>query len=141
MTGDLAACDGCLRSMAKSKGVSKTTDTKATAPKERLFIDTSGPYPESIIGSKYWFALVDDFSRYGWRFFGKKKSDMVTIIEHHLKMMIAAGYNIKYIRCDNAGEYQTKLQKVCEENGVILEYISPHTPKINGVVKRRSVLI
>ena len=64
LTGNLAACDSCLRSMAKAKGVSKTTDTISTAPVDRLFIDTSGPYPESIIGSKYWFALVDDFSRY-----------------------------------------------------------------------------
>ena len=62
---------------------------------------------------------------------------MVTILGRRFKMMIAAGFKAKYIRCDDTGEHQTKVQKVCEENGVILEYTAPHIYNMNGIVERR----
>ena len=52
------------------------------------------------------------------------------------------GHTVKYLRCDNAGEHQTKLKKVCETYKVEMEYTAPHTPQMNGVVERRiSVLL
>jgi len=48
------------------------------------------------------------------------------------------GYEIKFIRYDNAGEIKTAMELLQEKlGGIILEYTAPHTPQQNGVVERR----
>ncbi len=49
-------------------------------------------------------------------------------------------YNIKYLRCDNAGENQV-LKEICGKNGIDLEWTSPNTPQENGVVERGFAVI
>ena len=44
---------------------------------------------------------------------------------------------MKFIRCDNAGEHQSKLQDFCKGRGIILEYTAPNTPKQNGRVEKK----
>jgi hypothetical protein len=46
LTGTLTPCEGCGYANAKVKAVSKTTTVKATKPGERLFLDTTGPFPQ-----------------------------------------------------------------------------------------------
>ncbi len=55
LTGSMKSCEGCGLAKAKQKNVSKTTNVRADKPGARLFVDTSGPYPESLGGRKYWF--------------------------------------------------------------------------------------
>ena len=62
LTGQLLPCDACMRTKAQAKPVKKTTNTKATYVGERLFLDTSGPFPPSIKGSKYWGKICDQYS-------------------------------------------------------------------------------
>ena len=59
----LQACPGCLYAKAKSKKIMKATNMRATQVGERLFIDTRGPYPQSIGGNKYCFKVVNDYSK------------------------------------------------------------------------------
>ena len=47
-SGHLKPCEGCCRANARAKAVRKSTNVRATKPGERLFVDTSGPYPESL---------------------------------------------------------------------------------------------
>ena len=54
LTGQLKPCPGCLYAKAKRERIMKTSNVRATKAGERLFFDTSGPYPRSIGGSKYW---------------------------------------------------------------------------------------
>ena len=63
LTGQLKPCQGCLYAKSKRKRIMKTSNVRANRAGERLFIDTSGPYPRSIGGNKYWFKVVDDYSR------------------------------------------------------------------------------
>lgn len=66
LAGELQACDGYLRAKARAKCVrEKIATTEATVQKECLFIDNVCPYTESIVGSRYWFGIVGDFSHYG----------------------------------------------------------------------------
>ena len=48
----------------------------------------------------------------------------------------AAGKPCKFLRCDNAGENEAHVQKVCAEHGITLEMTAPNTPQMNGVVER-----
>ena len=135
LTGKLKACPGCLYAKAKRKKIMKATNVRATAAGERLFIDTSGPYPRSIGGNKYWFKIVDDYSRKNWNYLMKRKSEVPTHLKSLIRILQGKGKKVKYIRCDNAGEHE-QLKKYCEENNIILEMTAPNTPQHNGVVER-----
>ena len=87
LTGSLKTCEGCCLANAKAKAVRKSSDTRATKPGERLFVDTSGPYPESIAGNRYWIQIVDDFSRKGWAKFKKSKIDLPKVVDAHIKYL------------------------------------------------------
>ena len=53
LTGTLQVCDGCARSKSKSRAVRKKKYTRASKPGERIFVDTTGPFPEMLIGNQY----------------------------------------------------------------------------------------
>ena len=45
--------DGYERSKAKARAVSKKNYTRASNPQERIFVETTGPFTESLIGNWY----------------------------------------------------------------------------------------
>ena len=139
LTGTLQACEACMKSKARAKAVKKTTETKATKIGERLFLDTSGPFAPSMRGSKYWGKICDQFSGKTWDRFLTSKSLIPEMVDSILTQLKAQNIEVKFLRCDNAGEHQEPLQKVCTKQGVTLEYTAPNTPQHNGVVERRFV--
>ena len=60
LIGTPQVCDGCKRSKAKSREVRKKTYKIVSNTIEMVFVDTSGPFPESLIGDRYWISIVDD---------------------------------------------------------------------------------
>ena len=87
LTGTLRPCEGCCLANSRAKSVRKTTDTRATEPGERLFVDTSGLYSESVAGNRYWIQIVDDFSQKGWSKFRKSKVDLPKVVDKHIKYL------------------------------------------------------
>ena len=63
LMGQLKPYPGYLYAKTKRKRIMKTSNVKATKAGERVFIDTSGLCPRRIGWSKYWFKVVDDYSR------------------------------------------------------------------------------
>ena len=47
------------------------------------------------------------------------------------------GHEIKIVRCDNAGENVRHIQDIVIMNNLKMEFTSPYTPQMNGVVERR----
>ena len=80
-------------------------------------------------------------TRKSWSKFKQSKLEMPKIVDEHVEFLRGYGHTVKYVRCDNAGEHQTKLQKVYEKNGIQLQYIAPYTPQLNGVVERRIAVL
>ena len=136
LTGKLKTFVGCMEAKAKRKPVQKYTETRAKRPCERIFIDTSGPYPASLRRYTYWVKIVDDFSRKNWNYFVKAKSEIPKILERFILMMKAQKKIVNSVRCDNAGEHMSEFQEVCKQYQVKLEYVAPYTPQHNGVVER-----
>ena len=99
------------RSKAKSRAVRKKTYTRAYKSVEIIFVDTTGPYPEIFIGNRYWIGIVDNDSRYSWCLFTKTKLKLPRKMEELFKNMTSRGNPVKYPRCENTGENQSKLQK------------------------------
>ena len=51
--GTLKSCDACRMAKARAKGVKKHTETRSIIPRERMYINLTGPFSPSHGGSKY----------------------------------------------------------------------------------------
>ena len=136
LTGTVKPCGSCALAKARAKAIPKSTLTKATKPGERLFLDISGPFSDSLNQNKYWLRIVDDFSRFAWDCFMPRKSGIQGPLDRLLSANRAADKPCVYLRCDNAGENESFVQMVCADFNVILEMTAPNTPQMNGVVER-----
>jgi transposase InsO family protein len=128
-----------MKAKAKAKAVKKFTDTKATQPGERLFMDTTGPFEPTCGGNRYDVKIVDQYSRKTWGARIKNRSEIPRLMDIHFQVMTGKRKPVKYLRCDNAGEHGAALKKICAQHGVTLEMTSPNTPQQNGVVERKIV--
>ena len=72
--GKMLVCDGCARAKATQKRTNKVTTVVAEKPGEKIYMDTSGPYSETVMGSRYWYKFVDDKTRKSWDFYGARKN-------------------------------------------------------------------
>ena len=108
---------------------------------EIIFVDTTGPFPESLIGNWCWIGIVDYYSHYLWGLFANNKLQLTNKMKEFFKNMTPQGTPDKYLLCDNTGEHQSKLQKVCKKEIFLLEYMTPHKPQLNGTIDRRFDII
>lgn len=76
LTGTLMPCEGCGLAKAKQKAVAKVSFEKATQIGTRLYLDAAGPYSETAGGSRYFFDIVDEYSRKGWIKCPSRKNQM-----------------------------------------------------------------
>jgi hypothetical protein len=137
LTGVVQPCGSCALAKARAKAVPKSTLTKAKAPGERLFLDILGPFSDSLNSNQYWLCIVDDNTRFCWYSLLPRKSGIQHVPPESLVVANkAAGKPCKFLRCDNAGENEAYVQKVCAEHGITLEMTAPNTPQMNGVVER-----
>ena len=115
LTGTLQVCGGCARSKTKERAVRKKTYTRASRSGEGIFVDRTGTFTEILIGNWNWIRLVDNYIHYTWSFFTNTKSQLPKKMEEFFKNMTSRGNPVKYLRCDNAWEHESKLQKACEK--------------------------
>ena len=66
-------CPLCIQSKIKNKPYPKS-EHKSQHIFELIHMDLVGPLPDSIYCNKYFFTILDDFSRYGWVLFLKVKA-------------------------------------------------------------------
>ena len=74
-------------------------------------------------------------------FFTMMKSKQAKKLEEFFEKKVSRGISIKYLRCDNASEYQSKFHKFCEKQEFTLEYTTPHMPQFKGIIEIRFTLI
>ena len=105
LTGTLQVCDGCEKSKANVRVVRVNNYKIASHLGERVFVDNTGPFLESLIGNWYWIGVVDDYSRYSWGFFMKTKAQLPKNMEELFQNMTSLETPVKYLNCNNAGEH------------------------------------
>nr|XP_009607015.1 uncharacterized protein LOC104101271 [Nicotiana tomentosiformis] len=103
-------CDACqlekqTRSSFKVKNIVSTSK-----PLQLLHMDLFGPTrTASIVGKKYAFVNVDDFSRFTWVMFLSHKDDALKNFEVFCKkVQREKRYNISTIRSDHGGEFESR---------------------------------
>jgi hypothetical protein len=82
--------------------------------------------------------IVDEATRMKWSVFIKSKSDLAEeVVKLLLELRDVHNKDIKFIRCDNAGENQTLKDLCLKMNfGIQFEFTAPYTPEQNGIVER-----
>ena len=133
LVGELAPCSGC--SMAKGIRASTPhhTTSRAAAPLDMVHIDTAGPFPESLGGSRY-VMFVDSASRfqrpYGTR--DKSASAIVGVVQ----LFVADMGVPRAFRTDNGTEYtNSAFVDYCNGLQIRRELTAPYTPQQNGPVE------
>ena len=95
---------------------------------------------KSMNGSRYFLTFIDDFSRYTWVFFLKKKSEVCETFSE-LKALIenSFGLKIKILRYDNGREYvSNEFLHIFSQSGIQVQHYVACTPHQNGVVERKN---
>ena len=106
-----------------------------------IHFDISGSIPVIYMnGSRYLITFIDDFSRYTWVFFLKKKSE-VCEKNSELKALIenAAGQKINTLIYDNGWDYvSNELLHIFSQSGIQVQHSIPYTPQQNRVAERKN---
>lgn len=134
-------CTGCLMLKQARNNIPKKSKFTAQKVLELVHADLYGPItPETAAGNKYFFLLVDDYSRLMWVYLLKTKNEAFGAFKK-FKAMVEDGKErrIKVLRTDRGGEFvSNEFSQYCEEAGIIRHYTNLYTPQQNGVVERRN---
>ena len=136
----LGTCESCL--------MGKMTKTPFSGHGERttellglIHTDVCGPMTTQARGGySYFITFTDDFSRYGFVYLMKHKSEAFDkFLEYQSMVEKQTGKSIKILRSDRGGEYlSTEFLNHLKEKGIISEWTPPYTPQLNGVAERRN---
>ena len=131
-------CDGCLEGKMHEHPFG-VASFRASRPFELLHTDLMGPVDTpSVFRHKYIMVIVDDFTRYAWVYFLRKKSHAAA----QLKDFFAYASRqfeatVRRVRSDRGGEFlDGKLGAWFQRLGVVHELSISHTPQQNGVAER-----
>ena len=112
---------------------------KSTVPGERLCTVISYVQHKILGGSLYWVLVVYQTTKYKWSVFVKHKSDMArTIVEIVKEIKVKHQKQVRYIRCDNAGENLLIEKEIITNKikNINIKFTAPRTPEQNGIVER-----
>ncbi|GKA79330.1 retrovirus-related pol polyprotein from transposon TNT 1-94 [Tanacetum coccineum] len=106
-----------------------------------LHMDLFGPItPRSINHEKYTLVIVNEYPRYTWVYFLKKKSQAPKTIMSFIKRVENQNdIKVKQLVTDNGTEFRNSiLVKFSDEKGISQNFSSPYTPEQNGVAERKN---
>ena len=134
-------CKNCLAGKQIRRPFPKKSEFRASKKLQLIHGDIYGPIqPSTVGGRRYYFLLIDDFSRLMWVAFLKDKSDA---FQHFKKFKNLAESeseeNVKCFRTDIGGEFNSEeFIAYCDENGIKRHLTAPYSPQQNGVVERKN---
>ncbi|KAK8705299.1 hypothetical protein V6N13_048903 [Hibiscus sabdariffa] len=103
--------------------------------------DVCGPMNTQARGGfQYFITFTDDFSRYGYIYLMRHKSEALERFkEFKNEVHNQHGKSIKALRSDRGGEYLSQdFDELLKECGIVSQLTPPGTPQWNGVSERRN---
>ena len=136
LVGELAPCSECSMEKGIRAPTPHRTMSRATASLDLVHIDTAGPSPESLGGSRYVVMFVDSASRFQ-RPYGTRDKSASAILGVVQRFVADTGVP-RAFRTDDGAEY-TNLAFVeyCNNFQIRRELTAPYTPQQNGPVESR----
>ena len=134
LTGELVSCSACSRAKGHRAPTPHHATRRATQPLGLVHIDTAGPYPTSLGGSRSVVIFVDSASRlqrpYG---VGEKSAAAILSV---VKCFVADMGVQRAFRTDNDTEHSNSMfMDFCNGLGICREFTAPYTPQQNGPVE------
>src|SRR5664279_3486147 len=133
-------CEACLLGkMTKSPFTG--SPERATDLLELVHTDVYGPMSTTTRGGFHYFiTFTDDFSRYGYVYLMKHKSETFEEFkEFQNEVENQRGKKIKALRSDRGGEYLShEFSNHLKSCGIVSQLTTPGTPQRNGVSERRN---
>nr|KAJ0192955.1 hypothetical protein LSAT_V11C800440770 [Lactuca sativa] len=134
-------CSACEQGKQTKSSFKPKSCSSISVPLHLLHMDLFGPIPiRSLGGNKYTLVVVDEFTRFTWVVFLKKKSHAAQeIISLIRKNETLTGLKVKQLRSDHGTEFRNStLEEFCDRKGIGQNFSAPHTPQQNGVAERRN---
>ncbi|KAK4838721.1 hypothetical protein QYF36_015896 [Acer negundo] len=137
---DLPTCESCLEGkMTKRTFFAK--GARATECLGLIHTDVCGPMSiQARGGYEYFITFIDDYSRFGYVYLMRHKSDafdMIKAFKSEVENQLEK--HIKILRSDRGGEYLSgEFQQYLIDNGIVSQFSAPGTPQQNGVAERRN---
>ncbi|KAK8652167.1 hypothetical protein V6N13_061189 [Hibiscus sabdariffa] len=106
--------------------------------------DVCGPMNTQARGGyQYFITFTDDFSRYGYIYLMRHKSEALERFkEFKNEVQNQHGKSIKALRSDQGGEYLSQdFDELLKECGIVSQLTPPGTPQWNGVSERRNLTL
>ncbi|KAJ9557299.1 hypothetical protein OSB04_011913 [Centaurea solstitialis] len=100
-----------------------------------------GPFSHVARGGyQYFITFTDDFSRYGYVYLMRHKSESFERFkEFQNEVQNQLDRKIKFLRSDRGGEYLSdEFDNHLMECGIVSQLTPPYTPQMNGVSERRN---
>ncbi|UYV80925.1 hypothetical protein LAZ67_19002198 [Cordylochernes scorpioides] len=136
---NLPECEACIMGKLTRQPYHPVTTNCTTKPLELVHMDLYGPMPyQSLGGSKYFFVLVDDFSRRTFIYFLKNKDETLGKFEE-FKARVENELNLKIkdLRTDNGTEFTNhRFKNLLIKNGIHHQLSTTYSPQSNGVAER-----
>ena len=104
-------------------------------------MDICGPInPQTLGGKRYFFLIVDDYSRCMLVALLKEESEALEQFKKFKFMeKVEKEVKIKCLRSDRGGEFTSKeFKNLCDKSGIKKHLIAPYTPQQNGVIERKN---
>ena len=135
LTGQLVSCSACSTAKGNRAPTPHHTTARAKRPMELIHVDTTGPFPASLGGSRYVVMFVDSASRLQ-RPYGTRDKTAAAIFGVVMKRFIADMGVPRAFKSDNGREYTNhSFVEFCNNLGIRRELTAPYTPHQNGPVE------
>ncbi|KAI3780168.1 hypothetical protein L2E82_10129 [Cichorium intybus] len=133
-------CESCLLGKM-TKSPFKGSFEKGEGLLDIIHTVVCGPFRSTTKdGTRFYVTFTDDFSRYGYIYLIKHKSDTFEKFkEFKNEVENKLGRKIKMLRSDRGGEYLSiEFLDYLKECGIVSQLTPPRTPQLNGVAERRN---
>ena len=139
----LLVCESCL----EGKITRRPFTAKGYRAKEQLELvhsDLCGPMTiQASGGFEYFITLIDDYSRYGYIYLMRRKSEAFEKFkEYKAETEKRLNKCLKTLRSDRGGEYLLgEFRDYLSIQGITSQLLAPGVPQQNGVVERRNMTL
>ncbi|KAJ9543849.1 hypothetical protein OSB04_023556 [Centaurea solstitialis] len=133
-------CESCLSGKMTKQPFNKDNE-RANDLLGIIHTDVCGPFShEARGGYRYFITFTDDFSRYGYVYLMRHKSETFERFkEFQSEVQNQLDKKIKFLRSDRGGEYLSQeFNNHLIECGIVSQLTPPYTPQMNGVSERRN---
>ncbi|KAJ9558542.1 hypothetical protein OSB04_013156 [Centaurea solstitialis] len=133
-------CESCLSGKMTKQPFNKDNEW-ASELLGIIHTDVCGPFShEARGGYRYFITFTDDFSRYGYVYLIRHKSEAFERFkEFQNEVQNQLDRKIKFLRSDRGGEYLSQeFDNHLMECGIVSQLTPPYTPQMNGVSERRN---